>query len=556
MKLKVLFAAIVCAFLGAFMLFQLNVMNVLATDTANPITAPISSVISPSPSLSPSPSPSPTPVPIPTSAPVSAPISIPSPSPAPVIAPVLSIISPSYATQGTIVTLTGSGFNQTSKIYVGGTLMPVSMNEVSQNGTVLKFILTTEVLFTVGNTYPVYVLNGNAQSNQLTLEIAPSVIQNVPPVGSNQVLLAPLVTLDINKSEAVIASSNFNSTVHIPNTVTNPTLNFANLLQSSSYGTSASFNNILTVMASTAIGDITVLIPPATTIYGPSNWDGVINAPRLLSHIGVNPSTDPGFTASVDSVLEIGLGDTPITFDKAVGILIPNQAGKLVGFAQGSNFTRITRSCDDSSLTSGDDLPPGGDCFISEGKDLVVWTKHLTRFVTYTQSKPLNQPSGNVPAPVCEDQKPQSAPRILSAVASGRNQATLTWSKAGEPPTYYLVSYGTKPGASQYGNPNIGGKNTNSYVVRGLSDGETYYFKVRAGNDCAPGEFSNEIAVTATGDKLIGPAKGFKSGSLSLSETKFKPINITNPNHITQSGTTWFEKILSFFSRLLKIRSA
>src|SRR3989344_7077797 len=159
MKLKVLFAAIVCAFLGAFMLFQLNVMNVLATDTANPITAPISSVISPSPSLSPSPSPSPTPVPIPTSAPVSAPISIPSPSPAPVIAPVLSIISPSYATQGTIVTLTGSGFNQTSKIYVGGTLMPVSMNEVSQNGTVLKFILTTEVLFTVGNTYPVYVLN-------------------------------------------------------------------------------------------------------------------------------------------------------------------------------------------------------------------------------------------------------------------------------------------------------------------------------------------------------------------------------------------------------------
>ncbi|OGE38810.1 hypothetical protein A3B42_04185 [Candidatus Daviesbacteria bacterium RIFCSPLOWO2_01_FULL_38_10] len=501
-----------------------------------------------------SPTASPTPVPTPTPSP--SPSSSPSPSPVPVIAPIINSNSPVSPTQGTIVTLTGSGFTNSSKVYVGGALMPDNYNEVLNNGTTIKFLLTTAVLFASNNSYPVQVKNGDVTSNQITITIAPSIIQNVPPVGAKQVLIAPAVTLDNTSSEIVMASSNFNSTVTIPASVNNPTLNFSNLLSTSANSSSASFNNILTVNATTSIGTINIQIPAATTLYGPVGWNGIINAPRLMSNSQVTPSSDPGFNSTTESVLEIGLGDVLVTFDKAVRILIPNQAGKLVGFQRGGSFYKITQSCSSDSQSAGDNLPAGADCYISSGSDLVIWTKHFTKFVTYTQSKPLSQASGNVPAPVCGDQKPQNAPKLLSAVATGKNQVTLTWSSALGPVTYYLVSYGGKPGSSDYGNPNIGGRETTSYVVKNLSESQTYYFKVRAGNNCAPGEFSNEIAVKATGDKLIGPAKGFKSGSLGLSETKFKPINITNPNHITQSGATWFEKILSFFSRLLKIRSA
>ncbi len=488
------------------------------------------------------------------------PSSSPSPSPVPVIVPaiipVINSNSPVSPTQGTIVTLTGSGFTNSSKVYVGGALMPDNYNEVLNNGNTIKFLLTTEVSFAVNNSYPVFVKNGDVASNQITITIAPSVIQNVPPLGAKQVLIAPAVTLDNTSSEMVLASSNFNSTVTIPASVGNPTLNFSNLLSTSANSSSASFNNILMVNATTSIGTINIQIPAATTLYGPVGWNGIINAPRLMGNSQVTPPADPGFNVTTESVLEIGLGDTPITFDKAVRILIPNQAGKLVGFQRGSTFSKIIQSCSSDSQSAGDSLPAGADCYISSGSDLIIWTKHFTKFVTYTLSKPLSQASGNVPAPVCKDQKPQSAPKLLSAVTTGKNQVTLTWSSASGPVTYYLISYGGKPGSSDYGNPNIGGKDTTSYVVKNLSESQTYYFKVRAGNNCAPGEFSNEIAVKAIGDKLLGPAKGFKSGSLGLSETKFKPINITNPNHITQSGATWFEKILSFFSRLLKIRSA
>ena len=120
---------------------------------------------------------------------------------------------------------------------------------------------------------------------------------------------------------------------------------------------------------------------------------------------------------------------------------------------------------------------------------------------------------GTPSAPVCSDTKPGSSPTLLSAFG-GVNNVTLKWTEATDPLTYYLITYGTKSGAQTYGNPNIGGKGTTGYTVSGLSGGITYYFQVRAGNGCAPGDFSNEISATTRGITIVGetPAEGFAPG--------------------------------------------
>ncbi len=127
-------------------------------------------------------------------------------------------------------------------------------------------------------------------------------------------------------------------------------------------------------------------------------------------------------------------------------------------------------------------------------------------------------------APVCNNTKPGSAPTLFSALG-GTNSVTLKWTEATGPLTYYLITYGTNPGAQTYGNPNIGGKGTTGYTVSGLSGGIIYYFQVRAGNGCAPGDFSNEISATTLGVAIAteisaeGFTPGVKGTSIDLTPT-------------------------------------
>ncbi|MFA5230097.1 MAG: hypothetical protein WC422_01455 [Candidatus Paceibacterota bacterium] len=72
------------------------------------------------------------------------------------------------------------------------------------------------------------------------------------------------------------------------------------------------------------------------------------------------------------SVIEVGYGDTKLTFDKAVRILIPGQAGKYIGYSRAGNFYQITTNCSADSQEVGDALPAEGDCKKDVGADLVV----------------------------------------------------------------------------------------------------------------------------------------------------------------------------------------
>ncbi len=179
-------------------------------------------------------------------------------------------------------------------------------------------------------------------------------------------------------------------TVNVPNTVTDARVSVAALMNMNSDGTITTGDlpalNITVDTAVSATDPVQVDIPAGAKVDAPAEWNGAINVPRVQENTTVSVTPDAGKTASVSTVIEIGFGDVPLTFSKAVRILIPGQAGKDAGYSRAGVFTKITTVMSADSQAAGDALPAGGEGKIDVGSDLVIWTKHFTQFVTYTQS--------------------------------------------------------------------------------------------------------------------------------------------------------------------------
>lgn len=338
---------------------------------------------------------------------------------------------------------------------------------------------------------------------------------------AKQVLLEATTNVTSANHQVVLGSQSFDSTVLIPKDVTNATLDTSNLASVSGTVKTVTLSNNITVNAATTLGNIKMQIPSGIKIRGAaSSWTtGLINAPTVQANSTVNIPSLSGFTTSTAGVVEVGFGDVALTFDKGVRILLEGHAGKLVGYDRDGSFTQITNICSSDTQAAGDSLN-GGDCKIDVGSDLIVWTQHFTKFATYTQtetssSSTSTSESGSTnSSSACGDTKPASAPILLSATP-GLNEITLTWVEAKDPVSYYLVAYGLTSGQQIYGNPSIGGKGTTTYKINSLTGGKTYYFKIRAGNGCTPGDYSNELSGIPLGGIVSEPAENFALGILS-----------------------------------------
>ena len=204
-------------------------------------------------------------------------------------------------------------------------------------------------------------------------------------IAANQQLvsnLATAVTVDSAKPELVITSSNAAlSTVTVPSTVTEPTINYATILVANA----VTITNSLTIDTDSSI-DVLVTMPAGITISGTS-WTGVLNLPTVKSATSVTAPSESGVTNTIRNVVEIGFGSTSLTFDKAVRLKFVGEAGKNVGYApSGGTLTEITTTCSDDTQATNNGLAAGGNCKIDVGSDLVVWTKHFTSFATFSSS--------------------------------------------------------------------------------------------------------------------------------------------------------------------------
>lgn len=99
-------------------------------------------------------------------------------------------------------------------------------------------------------------------------------------------------------------------------------------------------------------------------------------------------------------------------------------------------------------------------------------------------------------APQCTTPPPTTAPWLYGAIPINSSSIKLYFTDANDPVDHYVLEFGTKPGTYSYSSANIGGKGARIYDVANLQPNTTYYFRVRGGNGCATGSWSQELSAT------------------------------------------------------------
>jgi len=118
---------------------------------------------------------------------------------------------------------------------------------------------------------------------------------------------------------------------------------------------------------------------------------------------------------------------------------------------------------------------------------------------------------GGAEAPHCGSQTP-AAPRLKSVNKIKTNEVELVWDPV-ELATHYTISYGPASHNYLYGVSNTG--KVTSFKVGALGAGN-YCFSIRAVNDCAPSDPSNEICTGGITGEVLGAKVLGATGSFSL----------------------------------------
>ncbi len=216
-----------------------------------------------------------------------------------------------------------------------------------------------------------YTITYNVTNSTLVPAVPVTRIVKVIPLSSETSLID-------NEGDSEIR----NTDIFIPKEVETPKLDLSAFQSEAGTSTTANVTKDITITRTMPSGDdIVVTISSSTVLTSSSTiWNGLINLPQPTTNPTISPSG--GKIISTSSAVEIGLGNTSLVFDKGVRILFKNAGSKLVGYSsEGGPFVKITNICNG-------DIPSDSDCKISinNGNDLVVWTKHFTTYVVYSES--------------------------------------------------------------------------------------------------------------------------------------------------------------------------
>ncbi|HTK03638.1 MAG TPA: sialate O-acetylesterase [Alphaproteobacteria bacterium] len=154
-----------------------------------------------------------------------------------------------------------------------------------------------------------------------------------------------------------------------------------------------------------------------------------------------------------------------------------------------------------------------------------IFVNQATTLLNETNSSS-SSTSSSASAPVCNNLVPMgTSPYLYSSTSNSSSSITLKFTNWQSPTDHFVLEYGTSPNKYQYGADNIGGKDITSYTVNYLNPNTTYYFRVRAGNGCAVGSWSNEISAKTLGSFFTNNTP--VGQSQTFEDIKAKPIENT-----------------------------
>lgn len=297
--------------------------------------------------------------------------------------------------------------------------------------------ISGQVLVNIAGTYEIKYTVLDLLGNQT---IATRTVVVLP---ENKIVETSNTVVTSTAPEVVVASGNTtDSTITVPLEVTNASLNLAAILTGTTTKTATLTNNIF-VLGNTALGQIQIVLPVGMKISGPTDWNGSMSLPTIVRNATVGLPQISGFSPKLDSVVEVGFGDVKLTFDKAVRILLPGKAGKLAGYTRSGVFTAIDNLCSADSQVAGNALAAEGDCKIEVGNDLVIWTKHFTKFVSYSQQQlviktetsedavvekaPVAQTVQQAPAQTADSAKAEDVNGIVAGTDKNSTDESTNW---------------------------------------------------------------------------------------------------------------------------------
>lgn len=156
------------------------------------------------------------------------------------------------------------------------------------------------------------------------------------------------------------------------------------------------------------------------------------------------------------------------------------------------------------------DGSPGDSSIVTNlnynGGVLTFEAAHFTTFKAKEKSTSTHYSSpviSTTGVPSCPDLSPHNSPDLFE-IAVTKDQATLYFTPVAGPVSYYYIAYGLSEGDERYGVWFPFGYYTGviSFTIEKLSPNTVYYFKVRGGNGCAPGFWSDWLKAKTTNSSL------------------------------------------------------
>jgi len=181
--------------------------------------------------------------------------------------------------------------------------------------------------------------------------------------------------------------------VTVPNTIadsTGATVDFGRMLQNRQVNVTNQIT--ITRQSNNQENNFQVTIPAATVLTADSDsWDGQVTVPTVRDTGEVQAN-------GAHLVIEVGSSQYNLTFDQAVRLLLPYQRGKIAAFQRPgeTQVTVINLEC--TSPTDSSNIGGNGECWVNSGDDLIIWTKHFTKFVSINKAGGIYTPT--TPSPI------------------------------------------------------------------------------------------------------------------------------------------------------------